>query len=60
MIKRSTQNEAEGGAKNLKGKIKEKVGGAMNRPDIQDEGAADRVEGKVQKKVGQVQKVFGS
>ncbi|MFN7141311.1 MAG: CsbD family protein [Limisphaerales bacterium] len=58
MIKRSTENETKGGAKDLKGRIKEGVGRAMNRPDIEDEGTADRAEGKIQKKVGQVQKVF--
>ena len=59
MIRSSTKNEAKGNAKELQGKIAEKVGRAMNRPDIEDKGTAKKLEGKVQKKVGQVQKVFG-
>ncbi len=59
MIKRSTENQAEGKVKEIKGRIKEGVGKATDRPDIQNEGTADRAEGKVQKKVGQIQKVFG-
>jgi uncharacterized protein YjbJ (UPF0337 family) len=58
MLKRSTKNESKGAAKDIKGRMKEGAGRAMNRPDIQDEGTADRAEGKVQKKVGQIQRVF--
>ncbi len=59
MIKRSTENQTKGGAKEIKGRIKEGIGRATNRPALQNEGTADRAEGKVQKKVGQIQKVFG-
>ncbi len=59
IMKSSTQDKAEGSAKNLKGKVKEGVGRAVDNPDMQVEGRGDQGEGKVQKKVGDVKKVFG-
>lgn len=58
-MKSSTQDKAEGTAKDLKGRAKEIAGRAVGNPNLQDEGTADRVEGKVQKKTGDVKKVFG-
>ena len=58
-MKSSTQDKAEGTAKDLKGRVKEAAGRAVGNPNLQDEGTADRVEGKVQKKAGDVKKVFG-
>jgi len=58
-MKSSTQDKAEGTAKELKGRVKEAAGRAVGNPNLQDEGTADRVEGKVQKKTGDVKKVFG-
>ena len=58
-MKSSTQDTAEGTAKDLKGRVKETAGRAVGNPNLQDEGTADRVEGKVQKKAGDVKKVFG-
>jgi uncharacterized protein YjbJ (UPF0337 family) len=45
-------------AKELKGKIKEEAGRAMNRPDLEDKGTADQAEGKVQEIVTQIQRGF--
>ena len=58
-MKSSTQDKAEGTAKDLKGRAKETAGRTVGNPNLQDEGTADRVEGKVQKKTGDVKKVFG-
>lgn len=58
-MKSSTQDKVEGTAKNLKGKLKEKVGRATNNPNLETEGRIDQGDGKVQKKVGDVKKVFG-
>lgn len=57
-MKSSTEDKVEGTVNELKGKLKETVGVATDRPDLEAEGAADRVDGKVQKKVGDVKKVF--
>ena len=57
-MKESTKDQIAGKAKEIKGDLKQRAGGAMNRPDIQDEGTGEKLAGKVQKKVGQVEKVF--
>jgi uncharacterized protein YjbJ (UPF0337 family) len=57
-MKPSTKDQAEGALHEAKGKVKEKVGHAVNRPDIEAEGQDEKVAGKVQKKIGQVEKVF--
>ncbi len=59
MIKKSTKNQAEGTAKEIKGRVKQGIGKATDRPGMVAEGTADRAKGKVQKKVGQIQKVLG-
>ena len=43
----------------LKGKVKEKTGKAVNDPNLEAEGQAEKIAGKIQKKVGQVEKVLG-
>lgn len=58
-MKTSTQDRVEGHAKDLKGKVKEGAGTAMNKPGLRDEGRADQDEGTVQRKTGEVKKVFG-
>jgi uncharacterized protein YjbJ (UPF0337 family) len=58
MIRESTKDQAEGKAREMKGKIKKHVGRAMNRPDIANRGANEEVAGKVQRKVGEIEKVF--
>jgi len=57
-MKNSTKDQARGKFHEVKGKVKEKAGRAMNRPDIEAEGQDENVAGKVQRKIGQVEKVF--
>lgn len=58
-MKPSTKDQIKGKGKEIKGDVKEKVGKAVGRRDIEDEGQAEKTAGKVQKKVGQIEKVFG-
>jgi uncharacterized protein YjbJ (UPF0337 family) len=60
MPRESTKDEVKGKAHEIKGKIKQKAGRALNRPDIEEQGQDEEIAGKVQKKVGQIKKVFGS
>jgi len=57
-MKDSTKDKVQGGAHELKGAVKEKVGEATNNPDLEAEGQGEKIGGKVQKKVGDVEKVF--
>jgi uncharacterized protein YjbJ (UPF0337 family) len=57
-VKPSTKDQAEGKMHEVKGKVKEKIGHAMNKPDLEGEGRAEKIAGKVQKKVGEVEKVL--
>jgi uncharacterized protein YjbJ (UPF0337 family) len=57
-MKSSTQDKAEGTAKDLKGKVKEGAGRVVGNERLQAEGRADQIEGKTQKKVGDIKKVF--
>jgi uncharacterized protein YjbJ (UPF0337 family) len=54
----STKDQIEGAFHEVKGKVKETVGHAVNNPDLETEGQAENLGGKVQKKIGQVEKVF--
>jgi uncharacterized protein YjbJ (UPF0337 family) len=58
-MKPGIQDEVEGKLRNLKGKMKEKVGELTNDADLEDEGQAEEIAGRVQEKVGQVKKVLG-
>lgn len=49
------ENEVEGTGKDLKGRVKDAVGGLTGDESMQAEGKFDRVKGKVQKKVGEFQ-----
>lgn len=57
-MKDSAKDKIQGSAHELKGAVKEKIGQAINNPDMATEGTAEKVGGKVQKKVGDVEKVF--
>jgi uncharacterized protein YjbJ (UPF0337 family) len=59
MVKPSTKDELEGTLHNLKGKVKQEVGHAVNDPDLEAEGQAEKIGGKIQKKVGKVENVLG-
>ncbi len=57
-MKSSTQDKAEGTAKDLKGKVNEGAGRMVGNERLEAEGRADQIEGKAQKKVGDIKKVF--
>jgi uncharacterized protein YjbJ (UPF0337 family) len=57
-MKDNTKDQAQGKAHELKGAVKEKIGRAIDDPNLEDEGTVEKVAGKIQKKVGQVEKVF--
>jgi uncharacterized protein YjbJ (UPF0337 family) len=59
VVKPSTKDELEGNLHELKGKVKEKAGQAVNDPDLEEEGQAEKIGGKIQKKVAKVEKVLG-
>jgi uncharacterized protein YjbJ (UPF0337 family) len=54
----STKDKIEGAMHEVKGKVKETVGHAVNNPDLEAEGKGEKLAGKVQKKVGQVEQVL--
>jgi len=56
-MKDSTKDKAQGGAHELKGAVKEKIGDAVNNPDLEAEGAGEKLGGKIQKKAGDIEKV---
>ena len=55
-MKRSTTNQIKGKAREIKGDIKERLGGAMKNREMEGEGAIERLGGKLQKKAGDVEK----
>ena len=57
-MKDSTKDKIQGGAHEVKGAVKEKVGRAIKNPDLEAEGTGEKLGGKVQKKVGDIEKVF--
>jgi len=59
-MKTSTQDKAEGTAKNIAGRVKEVTGKAVGNPRLQADGRAEKVEGQIQKKVGDIKKVLGT
>jgi uncharacterized protein YjbJ (UPF0337 family) len=59
-VKDSTKDKAEGTLNDAKGAVKEKVGHALNKPDLEAEGTAEKVGGKIQKKAGDIAKAAGS
>ena len=54
----STKDQIEGKFHEVKGKVKEAVGYAINSPGLEDEGKAENVDGKIQTKIGQVERVL--
>jgi uncharacterized protein YjbJ (UPF0337 family) len=57
-MKSSIKDTAKGKAREVKGKLKEKIGKATNNPKLEAEGRAEKVSGKIQKKIGQVERVL--
>ena len=52
------EDQIKGKAKDVGGKIQEKVGEVTGSRQQQSEGRANQVEGKVQEKVGDVKDIF--
>ena len=52
------EDQIKGKAKDIGGKIQEKVGEAVGSRQQQSEGLANQTEGKVQEKVGDVKDIF--
>ena len=55
-MRQSTKDKAKGRFHELKGKVKETVGGATNNTDLRDEGTGEKIAGKIQKTFGKVEK----
>jgi uncharacterized protein YjbJ (UPF0337 family) len=52
------EDQIKGKAKDIGGKIQEKVGEAVGSRQQQSEGLSNQAEGKVQEKVGDVKDIF--
>ncbi|MGH9833008.1 MAG: CsbD family protein [Blastocatellia bacterium] len=48
------KDELEGKGKQIKGKVKDKVGEIIGNPELEAEGEAERVEGWVQEGIGRM------
>ena len=57
-MRSSTEDKIKGGARALKGKVKEAAGVVTDNRRLRNEGQSEKVAGKVQKKVGQIKRVF--
>ncbi|HTM12800.1 MAG TPA: CsbD family protein [Bryobacteraceae bacterium] len=57
-MKPSTKDQIRGSLHEVKGKIKEKAGEAVNNPTLRAKGKVENVAGKIQKKIGQFEKVL--
>ena len=57
-MKPSTKDQIRGKFHEVKGKVKEKAGQAINNPDLESEGRSENLAGKVQRKMGQIKDVF--
>ena len=53
------QDELEGKAEALKGKVKQAVGNATNDPDLVDEGTVDEAAGNTQDALGRARRKVG-
>jgi uncharacterized protein YjbJ (UPF0337 family) len=59
-MKSSTQDKAEGTAKNIAGRVKETIGQAVGNPRLEAAGKAEKIQGQVQTKIGEIKKVLGN
>lgn len=56
LTSRGLENNLEGNAKDLKGKLKDAAGGLTGDSSLQAEGKLDQLKGKVQDAVGDLQR----
>ena len=57
-MKDRTKDKIKGKAHEVKGTVKEKLGHATNKPDLEAEGQDEKVGGKLLKKIGDIEKVM--
>jgi len=57
-MKNSTKDRMQGGAREMKGKLKEAAGVVTGNRRLQAQGRGEKIAGKVQKKIGQVERVL--
>jgi uncharacterized protein YjbJ (UPF0337 family) len=57
MIRRSTKDKREGAFRELKGKLKQKVGQLTNDPALEAKGLGEKISGKIQKKFGDLERI---
>jgi uncharacterized protein YjbJ (UPF0337 family) len=55
-MRRSTTDKAAGRFHELKGKVKETVGGATNNTRLRVDGIGEKIAGKIQKTIGKVER----
>jgi uncharacterized protein YjbJ (UPF0337 family) len=56
---KGVDNNLRGKGKEVKGRVKDAVGGLTNDSSLQAEGKLDKLKGKVQDKVGDAQRAVG-
>jgi uncharacterized protein YjbJ (UPF0337 family) len=60
MMKPSTEDKAAGKLHEVKGAIRQKIGGVIKDPNLEDDGRAEKNVGKVQNVVGKLEKAVGA
>ena len=58
MIKRSTKDKREGAFRELRGKLRQKVGQLTNDPALEAKGLGEKISGKMQKKMGDLERAI--
>ena len=53
------EDELKGKGKKISGTVKEKLGRALNDPDLHERGQQERVEGRVQETIGRTRRKVG-
>lgn len=59
LLRRGTENRAEGKVDDLKGRLKDAAGGLTGDNSLQAEGKIDRVKGKAKDAIGEIQQDAG-
>jgi uncharacterized protein YjbJ (UPF0337 family) len=60
MMKPSTEDKAAGKLNEVKGAIRQTIGGVIKDPNLEDDGRAEKNVGKVQNVVGKLEKAVGA
>lgn len=59
LVRRGTENKAEGKVDDIKGRVKDAAGGLTGDSSLQAEGKVDRVKGKAKDAIGNIQRDVG-